>query len=355
MNSTSEDINLFQLISKSIIFIKMLLKKYFIVLFIVSLMGAIIGFYIAKLKKPNYEAILTFIVEEGRTSSGLAAIAGQFGFDLNGGNNATLFSGDNILMFLTSKSLTKETLLTSYSFNQSSSYTLADKYAEASELKNKWVSKKIVPENFYFDTTKKTRLQDSLLQLITDNILLNELKVERPEKKATFIKVQCNLKDELLTKLFCERLVKIATEKYIQSKTTRQKKNVDRLEKRADSLNNVLNGKTYTSASSMQELIDINPANKVITVNAELNNRDKLMLSQLYAEVIKNLELSKIQLNQETPTIQIIDSPDLPLKKSKSSKLVFAIIGFLFTSFFCLAILAFIQYNLTKKASVGNQ
>ena len=59
----------------------------------------------------------------------------------------------------------------------------------------------------------------------------------------------------------------------------------------------------------------------------------------MYLEIIKNLELSKLTLLNQTPIINIIDKPILPLKQDKRSKSKFAILfgfigGFLTVGFF---------------------
>ncbi len=315
------------------------------------IVGGISGLGISILKPTTYQSEMSFMVEEGRTTSSLAAVAGQLGFDISGNSNTTLFSGDNILMFLKSKNLSKETLLTEYSNNNNVKLLLADKYSEVYGLKKKWIKNNIITDKFNFSErfllNSNRLLIDSLLQIMTNRILKTELIVERPEKKATVIKVSCEMRDELLAKLFCERLVKIATEKYVQSKTTRQRRNVDKLERRSDSLKNILNGRTFLTAIEQEKVIDVNPANKTATIEVEMSNRDKLMLTQLYGEVVKNLELGKVQLNQETPTIQAIDMPELPLLKSKKTKVLFSVIG----AFLGAVITIFILFVFRKMKS----
>jgi uncharacterized protein involved in exopolysaccharide biosynthesis len=41
----------------------------------------------------------------------------------------------------------------------------------------------------------------------------------------------------------------------------------------------------------------------------------------MLAEMVKNLEAAKMTLEKETPLIQVIDSPILPLKKEKIGRL----------------------------------
>ena len=100
---------------------------------------------------------------------------------------------------------------------------------------------------------------------------------------------------------------------------------VDRLQSQADSLENMLNKKTYSAAVAQD--INANPARQVASVGVELVLRDKMVLQTMYAEVIKNLELSKLAMAQETPVIQIIDTPILPLDRKKFGKLKGLILG----------------------------
>jgi LPS O-antigen subunit length determinant protein (WzzB/FepE family) len=91
----------------------------------------------------------------------------------------------------------------------------------------------------------------------------------------------------------------------------------------------LLNRKTYSAADANLMLLDGNPAFAAPSVSAEISARDKTMQSLIYSEIVKNLEISKTALIQETPTVQVVDSPEMPLKKNKWSKLIFTIIGFL--------------------------
>lgn len=303
---------------------------------IAGIIGGIIGFAYAFFQPITYTAKLSFIIEDSKSSGlgGLSSLAGLAGFDLGSTSGNSLLSGENLLLFLKSSSLIKTTLLTPY--DSIKNYSLADKYADVYKLRSSWANnKKIQTEVFFPVVTKQpyTRLQDSLLQVLADKIIIKELFIERPEKKAAFINVQATMRDEMLGKWFCERLVSKAIDWYIASKTTRQKINVDKLQRRSDSLGRLLNYKTFSSAIENEKILDINPAYRSSTVNAEVVGRDKLMITTIYAEVVKNLEIGKVQLNQETPTIQIVDDIDLPLKVNKTSKLIALIIGGILVAF----------------------
>jgi len=320
-----------------------------------AILGAVIGFFYAKSKPINYSANVSFVVEEGKSSAGgLSLLAGQFGIDLgSSGSGSGLLFGENLLLFLKSSSLTKEVLLSPY--DSSKNYSLADEYANEYKLRKRWLENKKIGQLVYFPVTSSqpySRLQDSLLLTIVSGIIKKELTVERPEKKATFINVQTSMRDELLSKFFCERLVQKATDRYVQSKTKRQKTNVDRLQKRADSIGLILNSKTFTSASDQEKVLDINPGSRTATVTAEVSLRDKMMLGTIYGEVVKNLELAKIQLMQETPTIQIVDSVEMPLKLVKTSKLVYLVIFGFFATVITVGYFLFVKGKPQKKSTV---
>lgn len=318
-----------------------LLKRWVIIL-VAGILGGGIGLAYAFLKPVKYESRLSFVIEDNKSQvGGLTALAGQFGFDIGGSGTGGFFSGDNILLFLKSESLCREALLTIY--DSISKETLADKYAEVNKMKAAWLkNKKIGQINFAgYPDGNFPRLEDSLLQIIVKKIIKKELVVEKPDKKASFVQVKAIMRDELLSKYFSERLVEIATERYVDSKIKLKALNVAKLQDRADSLSTILNTRTYSAAASQQNLIDVNPALRMAPVSAEIKARDKTIVATIFAEVTKNLEIAKVALSQETPTIQLVDESTLPLKKEKAGKFVSIIIGGIIAGLLCISGLIF--------------
>ena len=315
------------------------LKYKIVSILIVGFIGGLLGFVYAYTSPLKYIAKLTFVVEESRVSGGgLSALAGQFGFDLGGGSGGNIFAGDNILLFLKSENLCREVLLTYY--DDAKQKTLADKYSEVKKLKNKWKSNGKI--NFKkYQSGQMPIIEDSLLQvLITKYLLKNDLLITKPDKKASFVQIVVTTEDEKLSQFLSQRLVKIAVEKYIESKMKLRIANVAMLEKRADSLSSILNDKTYKAASNQQVLVDANPAIKTSSINSEISNREKSMIATIFAEVVKNLEIAKSILNQETPSIQIVDHSYLPLEHKKLGKFKTAFISaFIFSILYISGIL----------------
>ncbi|MEY3679141.1 MAG: hypothetical protein RI924_1282 [Bacteroidota bacterium] len=286
----------------------------------IGLSGGVLGFALSFLWPVSYTARLSFVVEDVKPGGGsiVSALAGQFGFDMSAlGNTSGVMAGENVLELLKSNTILKNALLTPY--DAQARMSLADAYALQYKLKDRWESKYLDGGKLSFpaDRSQYSRLQDSLLQDIAERIVKKELSVFKPDKKLGFFELSTTMKDEKLASLLCSRILEEGANFYIQTKTKRLKVNVDRLQARADSLSALLNRKTYSASSSTAQLVDVNPAYVTAKVGSEVKERDKMVLSTIYAEVVKNLEASKTILAQETPTVQIVDQPDLPLKKNR--------------------------------------
>lgn len=179
-------------------------------------------------------------------------------------------------------------------------------------------------------------MQDSLLQKMIEGIIKKQFTVSKTDKKAGFIDVTATMQDETLAKTYCERIVQLAVEKYVGIKTQRQKATVDKLQVRVDSIASLLRQKTISGASlqTSSGTMDINPLYRTGTaVAVETTVRDKTMLATIFASVTQNLEMAKFTLSQETPIIQIVDGPILPLYKENTSKLKTAILFSLASAF----------------------
>jgi len=78
--------------------------------------------------------------------------------------------------------------------------------------------------------------------------------------------------------------------------------------------------------------------------------RDVEVLNTMYLEIVKNLEISKMTLLNQTPIIHIIDKPVLPLEEKALSKAVAGILGGFLGGF--LSLLFFIFSKLFKDTLV---
>lgn len=297
------------------------LKQWRIVL-LVALIGGLLGLAYCWIKKATYTAKLTFVVEESKSGGGslASALGGQLGLDIGGltGGGSGILSGDNVLELLKSSTFIKSTLLTPYR-DSLSTFSLADQYAEKYGWKERWKDNSEIARvvSFPAGQTKFTRQEDSLLHVIIKQITDKELAIAKPDKKLSIFSLEVTTRDERFSQLFCERLLKNAADFYVETKTRRLTNNVNRLQHRADSLGRLLDRRTASSAETEKLLLDANPAFSGPVASAEISSRNKMIQTTIYAEVIKNLEISRTSLMQETPTVQVVDHPELPLVKNK--------------------------------------
>ena len=330
MQDSTNNFSLLQLINDVIAKLKTTFIKHLKSLLLVGCVGALLGLSYSLIKHTKYNAEVTFLVEENKAGGGLlSSLGSQIGIDVSSmaGAGNSVISGDNMLELLKSKSMMQQCLLTP--FQKDSTYLLADRYADVNHLREKWASNEKVGVQVHFaDPKLAPRLKDSLLSVIIKRIYKKEFSVAKPDKKLGFFKVSTSTNDELLSMYITERIIKIATDFYVNNKTSRLKNNVARLEHRTDSIGKLLNNRTYSAVNDMRLMLNLNPADINAQGSAEISQRDKMVLSTVYGELIKNLEISKTALVQETPTIQITDKPILPLENDEIKCYEGLMIGF---------------------------
>mgnify|MGYP003326472642 FL=1 len=273
-----------------------------------------VGYFL--MQSPNYKATATFILEEKSSSkSGIGALASQIGFDISSltASGAGLFDGDNILDIMESRLIVEKVLLSQVdSTSKNNRRTLADIFVDQYKLKKKWKDDEYLSTiNFSNAPTKEAELikRDSALYTIYEKITKNHLTVSRQNKKGSIIVVEVLSKDQSFSKLFTERLIKETGNLYIEIKTSNTNNNIARLEKKADSLHTKLYNKSLEAVS----LLNANTAIKTTVVSEDLSQKDKTAAFTLYGEVLKNLEALKLSQINQTPVIQILDSPKYPL------------------------------------------
>lgn len=297
------------------------------------LVGILIALGYGWLQEPKYEAKVTFILEEKSSGIGgsLSGIASQFGIDIESMSGVSgMFTGDNILDILVSRSIIEKVLLTKIDTAAgANSATLADLYYENSGIKKKLSKKNELFKSLSYAhlniNTPHSLPQDSVLFLMHEELIEQNLKVERLNKKGSIIKILTKASNPVFAKVFSERLLDETRKLYVEVKTGISAANVNRLEKRADSLLRIMNNKSYQSASL--QVLDANAAFKTSAVPAETTQRDRMVTYAIYTEVMKNLEMSRMAVANQTPVTQILDRSKYPLQDLRKSYKLLALIG----------------------------
>jgi hypothetical protein len=300
------------------------LVKRWVFVGIACFLGVTISLFVHFSKPTNYKAKLVFVSSEGEDGGGLSklsSLGSQFGINLGGGSSSA-FGGENLLELMKSRRLVVQTLF--------DSVTLKDKETRLLEyylLRDSVMDEDLAPVSFGNVTSFEqcNYRQDSLLNIIYTNLTKEALSVSNLDKDLAFKVVEFTDIDEQFAKVFVENLTKNVTEFYVETKTSQSKKNIQLLQEKADSVERELSKNMVSAAVSKdRSIFSINTESLVNTTKKQMKAQ---MLGTIYAEVIKNLELSKTMAAHNEPLIQVIDSPRFPLEKEKSSLIKMLLAG----------------------------
>jgi hypothetical protein len=291
-------------------------SKWKLLLFSLAL-GTGLGAVYSVLKDPVFHAESSFVLEEeGMGGIGqMSGIASLLGVNLGGiGGTNGLFQGDNIMELYRSDRMLEESLLSPFD-NES---LLVDRFIEFEELENKWAST-IDLSGLTFSPSKENHgvKQDSVIKEIAKLIREKQLEVVKPDRKLSIIQVNISSKDEQFAKLFNETLVSNVNTFYLETKTKKTGDNLRILQIQADSVRAILDASLGTLASEQDRVPNANPLLNAATVNERRKQVDVQTSAAVFEEIVKNLEMAKINHRINTPLIQLIDSPKLPLKRSE--------------------------------------
>jgi uncharacterized protein involved in exopolysaccharide biosynthesis len=342
----NDEISLKELIQKIQEWIAYLKTQWKLIIGIAAL-GGIIGFVYASFQKPTYSATTTFVLEEDKGGGGLGGamgLASSFGFDLGGGGGG-LFTSSNIIELMKSRLVVEKTLLNPVQI-AGKEISLADYYIQINELKEGW-AKKPALANINFpvnaDRTKFSLEQDSILYGISSGLTKNNLVIAQKDKKVSIISLTVKTGDELFSKLFCEQLLKETSDFYIETKSKKSRLNVDILQHQADSIRAELNSAITGVATASDNVYNLNPALNVKRTPSTRRQVDVQANTAILTQLVAQLELSKVSLRKETPLVQLIDRPILPLEKDKVGRLNSLILGGFLAGFLTLLYLVFGQ------------
>jgi hypothetical protein len=331
------------------------LKSKWKAILIVGAIGALIGLTIALFEKATYKAVLTFAMEEDKGSgggglSGALGLASSFGIDLGGGGVGGAFAASNLAELMKSRLLVEKVLLEPIVIN-GKTITLAEYYIQINELRKGW-EKMPAFKNIQFlpkaDRSNFTLQQDSILQQIHKSLIDKEhLSIMQKDKKVTILSIEVTSENELFSKIFCESIAKETSDFYIETKSKKFKTNVNVLQKQTDSVRNELNTAITGVANETDNVYNLNPAFNIKGAPSKKKQIDVQANTAILTNLVVQLELAKITLRKETPLIQLIDRPILPLFKEKFGKLKSIFLGGFLSGF--LFILYLIFGRLYKK------
>ncbi|MEP6844364.1 MAG: Wzz/FepE/Etk N-terminal domain-containing protein [Panacibacter sp.] len=336
MAAAEKEISFKEFVNTIIDWIKFLFSKWLII-GIIAAIGAGLGVLYAFVATPGYSASLTFVLSNKDISGGsLMGLASQFGFNM-GSSGTDAFSGDNIITLMNSRKMVQEVLMKEPDGRES----LLNTISKDLKLDKAWAENERTQKAFPFpdDTSKMTLIQDSLFREVFFIVQENMLTIEKPEKDQSIYVVTTTANNEMFAYYFTNYLVDATSAFYIATKTSSAKRNLDMLQKEADSIRSVLGGAIVSTGAATDLTFNLNPAYQVQRSGAQQGQVRAAALGEAYGEVLKNLELAKITVLQQTPLYQVVDEPALPLLIIKPGKLFSLIVGGFLGAFLIIAFL----------------
>jgi hypothetical protein len=301
----------------------------------VGLLGGILGFGFAHFQKPIYISKYSFILNEndGNASLNLSSLAGLAGIaGLAGGSNNV--NEDKLLYLANSRQIIGNTLVEKAIINGEEKL-MVNHFIDIYKLAKGFKSDTSLENFTYFvhaDLDKFTYQENKVLDLIIKNIVEGKQLFIDTKKKtgiviqsAGIIAMEFKSINEEFSKYFIENMYRNLSDYYTNRTIQRQFKNYNLIKQRADSIKMVLFEKENYGASIFDRNIKV--VRMSGKVDLERTRRDVQMLSLMYAEVLKNMEIAKFTLDNQTPFFQIVDKPTLPLEKKKVSRIISAIVG----------------------------
>lgn len=301
-------------------------KKWTIV--VAGIIGVIIGIIHAYIYKPTYTATYKFSIEsKSGGGSGLGALSMLAGF----GSSSGTFSGDNLVELFRSRSMVEMALLKPIIIEKDTMNLLEYKIlADSLRLKCDEINAEIDPSKYHIATLcdvtfpygqnrdSFTREQDSIIMIIASGMMQKEITIEKLDKKLSYANFSVSSKDERFAKEFSAAMINTVFDFYLKSKRDKTQRNIDEFQSRADSIRKELNKSLYAVAHYRD--LNMNPSKNVLGVEQLKYQTDIQINTAAYSEIVKNIEVMKLDMAKSEPLIQEIDVPRYPLENDKKGK-----------------------------------
>nr|WP_315211459.1 Wzz/FepE/Etk N-terminal domain-containing protein [uncultured Flavobacterium sp.] len=350
----NDEISLKELIEKGREWFSYLLSQWKVIV-LAGIVGAGLGLAYSFSKKPVYTASLSFALEDEKVGGGglgsALGLASSIGLDLGGGGGG-IFSGSNLVELFKSRTMVEQTLLSPVTVN-GKVISLAEMYIQNNKWRDGWNDNpKFNNLQFLPETKRKyfTRVHDSIVGVIYQNLSKGSLTVAQKDKKISIISMDVVSTNELFSLYFCEELAKQVGEFYVSTKSKKARINMEILERQTDSIRAELNRAITGVAVANDNTFMLNPALNARRAPSARRQVDVQANTAILTELVKQTELAKVGLRKETPLIQVIDHPILPLPKERFGKAKGLVMGGFFVGF--LTVLGLIVRRLLKELQV---
>ena len=283
------------------------LKKQLLLIISIAIIFSLLGFGFSKLQENKYKAVLSFIVDDQSDSPNLSSMSGManiVGFDI-GGSSSSSFSPQNIIERLKTRDIIAKTL------NKKDTID-----GKLDLLLNHYIRINSLECNEVSDSSSKY-YNDSITNVVWLRIIDRDMEVLLQNNEANIINLSFESLNAEFAKIFTEIVIDEMSEMYIDDRTEKSRNTLNDLENRSAAIKSELTLAEDKLTKKQDE--NNKPKSRYNFDRSGILEEGRLLrevkiLNATYLESRKNIELATMNLLTETPLIQIVDNPVLPLE-----------------------------------------
>lgn len=313
---------------------KEILKKYWWLFVILTLIGYGVVAYKILNKEVVYQAVITFILQDEDSGSSQSAFVDPLSSYLLSRSTSQTINIDRIIEIIYSQKLLSVVFFNKCIIKGKEDYLI-----------NHFLSEYYGINDSYFKSYRGLNGLDRNQFRVFNNassIIKKSISIEQTKSGAFVMKL--NTINEELSKISTELLYQNISSFYIDKTTEKAQRNYVFLRNRLDSIRNMLYSSEYQVANFEDR------SRNLLLVTARVpqirQQRNTIFYETLYGEVLKSFETSKVTLNNITPIFQILQRPYYPLSAITRLSIVIVIIGSVVIFFVLLLVLIAIYLKI---------
>lgn len=328
----NDEITLRELIEKIKEYLSEVIQSFWTLLFFIAIfLGGFMYQHYAHITK--YEAELRFVVEgQSGGSGGLSSLLGSIGIKKGGKVNP-------YKVIEVGKST--DLLIDVLSLNSKEGKLIIDILIDEYKLKEKWSESDPKFSELSFSSGIKidgNELQRKALKRIKKQVWGTETYDESTivnfslDEDTGVYSIKVNSTDEELSLLLAEGIYDKTKSFFEEEVFINQKRLVDILTIKADSIR-ILNESKLRQIARLEDS-NRGPVNKTSSVSSQILMQETYALTSAYSELVKNKEMTDVNMKDQQPLFMAIDIPFSPLNPHNSSLLTMILKGIFIGGFF---------------------
>ncbi len=331
IDNSSDEITLKELVQKIKEYALEVRKSWFIVA-VCSGLGLAAMLYKHFTTPKEYTATLTFMIneKEGGGLAGAASILGALGGGGDSKNNL-----DKILTLSKSMRIIQEVLLTKKNIDGKNDF-IANHIINQYDFDNTAWKKSPNLKGFRFNKNKYTQNTDSLE--LNERIALKSaygkivgspttegLMSNSQSRQTQIMTMNVSSTSDELSVVLSTTIFEKLSQFYVDKTIERERQTFNLVREKADSIRRLMIGSDYAAAKFEDRNRGL--IMEQVKVPVKQLSRNSNILTVMYGEAIKNMEMSDFALKNSTPFVQPIDVPFSPLASTNASLKKAAVIG----------------------------